>query len=57
MTAFVLENSLKAAREVTEQKVLSVSAQLKLIEALRNPPEPTEALKELFALGGFSESR
>jgi uncharacterized protein (DUF1778 family) len=53
LTAFVLVSAIEKARQVVKDHAtinLSNQGQLNLVEALRNPGQPTPAMKELMAL-------
>lgn len=58
LTAFVLGSAIKRARKVVLDHAsinLSYEGQLSLVEALKNPGQPTPAMKELMALPAFEK--
>lgn len=57
INSFVLQAALKEAKAIIAQEQtikLSQEASLRLIDALNNPPEPNQKLRQLFQTG-FNE--
>ena len=55
MTSFIIEQALRAARQVIEQAELNQAEQNALFNALSNPESPSEKLRELLSAGTFGE--
>lgn len=58
LTAFVLGSAIEKARQVLKDHVnidLSNQGQMNLVQALRNPGQPTAAMTELMSLSAFEK--
>lgn len=58
LTAFVLGSAIEKARQVVKDHAnidLSNQGQMNLVQALKNPGQPTSAMKELMTLPAFEK--